>query len=223
MIQNSEFHTSLEMDGRAWIRGALDEQALTPFDTACDMAGRPGFAMHGAAALAAAIAPDAALARALAPIAPGARPVRAVAVDAGARDSWNQRWHQDHSILVREKHDRDGFTNWSSRAGIWHVDAPREVLERMLAVKVFLTDTGPEGAGEIALGSHLRGALSLRDYDEVAADLPKERVYARRGDVLVTRMLCLHRSYRAGTGAPQRRFRLDYADFALPAPLSWAM
>lgn len=224
MLQHSDLHSPLEIDGRLWLRGALDEAALAPLDTACSMSGRPGFAMHGAAALAAAIQPGSPLSRLVATIAVGQRPVRAVAVNGARRDTWDQPWHQDREVLMREKHDVDGFTNWSLKSGIWHVDAPREMLERMIGVKIFLTDSEEgDSASEIALGSHLQGLIAPRDATAAAMSLPREALRVRRGDVLVMKMLTLHRSRSGPHDGPRRSFRIDYAGFAPPPPLQWAM
>ncbi len=152
-----------------------------------------------------------------------ANPVRIVAFNKSSGTNWGVPWHQDRVIAVEERREVEGFSNWSQKAGVWHCEPPLNLLEHILFVRVHLDDTDAEsGAMEVARGSHKAGKVKAADAAEVAARYPLEVCTAKRGDVLVLKMLTLHRSGVAKQARARREVRVDFASFALPAPLNWA-
>ncbi len=90
----------------------------------------------------------------------------------------------------------------------------------MLFVRLHLDDTDSgNGAMEIALGSHLQGAISASSAASLAANCQTEICAAKRGDVLVLNMLTLHRSAPSRSESERRAIRIDFAGEALPEPL----
>ena len=78
------------------------------------------------------------------------------------------------------------FCRPTTKAGVPHVEAPQEVLERMATARIHLDDVTEEnGPLKVIPGSHLTGkALPL-------ADLPPRAILVHGGDVLVMRpLLC---------------------------------
>ena len=127
-------------------------------------------------------------------------------------------------IAVRARARVEGFGNWAQRAGVWHCEPPVRILTDMLATRVFLDDAeDDDGALQIAIGSHRGGVVSVAAAADLARGCPHETCRARRGDVLVTRMLTLSRSLPSHGGRAHRSVRVDFASAALPAPLHWAM
>tara|TARA_R110002094_G_scaffold99195_1_gene99751 strand:+ start:466 stop:1089 length:624 start_codon:yes stop_codon:yes gene_type:complete len=202
--------------GRLWLRNALDKEALGRLDELAALGSKPG------ARLSADQNALSGVTNAISQIDPAYRPVRVVAFNKSAASNWGVPWHQDRIIAVHEKYDLSGYRNWSEKAGVWHCEPPLEVLQNMLFVRVHLDDTHEEnGAMEIALNSHRRGAIAAGEAAEVANGLEKELCSAKRGDILVLNMLTLHRSRPAAKASSRRVLRVDYAAQALPAPLSW--
>jgi hypothetical protein len=137
---------------------------------------------------------------------------------------WSAPWRQGRVIALRERALVEGYDNWALRAGVWHCQPPAQVLAQMLATRVFLDDAeDDDGALQIALGSHRGGAVSVSGAAELARTCPAETCRARRGDVLVTRMLTLSRSLASQSSRARRSVRVDFAAAPLPAPLQWAM
>lgn len=199
------------------IRGALSETALAALDA---------LVTSGAAGQRLAPLPVGALApitEAIAARVPGMRPVRAVAFDKSPQANWGVGWHQDRVIAVAERAQVDGFSGWSQKGGIWHVNAPTDILSRMLFVRVHLDPADEQtGAMEFVPGSHRLGRIPEA---EIAATLrmrPTELDTGARGDILVLPMLTLHRSRPAVRPTTRRTLRVDYADAPLPHPLNWA-
>lgn len=117
----------------------------------------------------------------------GARPIRGILFDKTEERNWTLGLHQDTKIAVREKHDRDGFHNWSIKEGIVHCQPPLDVLQKTVAARIHL-DPCPEEAGPLMVvpGSHKRGWTEPGPED-VTVSLPCEI-----GDVILMSPLVLH-------------------------------
>jgi hypothetical protein len=74
--------------------------------------------------------------------------------------NWKVAWHQDLTIAVRKKIEVDGYTAWSVKEGIVHVQPPISVLERMVTVRLHLDDCGLEnGPLQVIPMSHKSGRV----------------------------------------------------------------
>jgi len=108
--------------------------------------------------------------------------------------NWKVAWHQDLTIMVRERKEVIGFGPWTVKEGIVHVQPNANVLSRILAIRLHLdaseADNGPL---RVILGSHKQGRLS----SEQIAHYPKQGSVVctvPRGGALLMRPLLLHAS-----------------------------
>lgn len=137
-------------------------------------------------------------------IGPGAVAVQCTYFEKSAARNWLVPMHQDKSIPVGEKVDHPALTGWSEKEGMCFVQAPLQVLQDMVAVRVHLDDCRAEdGPLRVVPGSHRWGFLddgqvadARRRHGEVCCE-------AAQGAALVMRPLLLHASSKA-TGAGRR-------------------
>ncbi|MCV2893254.1 phytanoyl-CoA dioxygenase family protein [Lentibacter sp. XHP0401] len=222
MVAEQSLSDVFEENGRVWLRKAVSEEDLSLFDTACPVSTKAGHRLDGSKALEAALSENSSLICAVRCLAPKTLPVRVVAFNKSDNANWGVPWHQDRVIAVTEKTDVSGYKNWSHKSGTWHCEPPESVLEEMLFVRVHLDDTDESnGAMEIAVASHAAGVVPSANAEEVAKTYPIEICSARRGDVLIMKMLTLHSSKPATVKAGRRVLRLDFSSSQLPPPLSW--
>ncbi len=150
-------------------------------------------------------------------------PVRALLFDKTPETNWNVSWHQDLSIAVADRIDTPGFGGWSLKEGVWHVQPPAAILERMLTVRLHLDDCGPEhGPLRVIPGSHRLGRLDADGIAACRAKTPAEEIHCRAGDALVMRPLLLHASSKATRPSRRRVFHVEFACEELPGDLRWA-
>lgn len=221
MILATDLLAEFEATGRLWLRRTISPGDLETLETLSEP-GRAGARLDAGRALAG-VGPDSSVGRALHAFWPGMRPVCAVAFSKDAETHWGVAWHQDRVIAVRERAEVPGFSNWSSKGGRCHCEPPREVLDAMLFVRLHLDSATPaNGPMEIALGSHRRGPVRSEEAQTVAEAHSLETCLAERGDILVLKMLTLHRSGPSIDVQPRRAMRVDFAAAALPHPLQWA-
>ena len=95
---------------------------------------------------------------------PGAFAVRGLFFDKTLSTNWNLPWHQDLTIAVRTRREVCGFGGWTKKAGIPHVQAPADLLARMVTIRLHLDDCGREsGPLRVLPASHAAGRLDPTD------------------------------------------------------------
>ena len=151
------------------------------------------------------------------------QPVRIVYFNKSDDANWAVPWHQDRVIAVKEKHEIDGYKNWSNKHGLWHCEPPLNILKQMLFVRIHLDDSTEEnGAMEIAKGSHFEGFVTSKEAQGIAEKYETHLCEAKRGDVLVLNMMTLHRSLASRSLLSRRTLRVDFAGDILPEPLDFS-
>lgn len=134
---------SIEHDGFAIASGVLNER--TRLDLIRDVEGLLLECPAGVRGLAAKAPSVAALARP-ATIRPlvepvlgsQARLVRSILFNKSLDANWQVAWHQDLTIAVATQEEVEGYSSWSVKEGVVHVQPPVQVLEQMLSVRLHL-------------------------------------------------------------------------------------
>jgi ectoine hydroxylase-related dioxygenase (phytanoyl-CoA dioxygenase family) len=153
----------------------------------------------------------------------GARVVRGIFFDKTPGANWKVAWHQDLSIAVNRRSDLPGYGPWSVKAGVVHVQPPRQVLERMLTIRLHLDECGDDnGPLKVVPGSHRDGVLPPGEVARRVQAGPVVACAAPRGGAVLMRPLLLHASSPARSPSHRRVVHLEYCDVTLPAPLQWS-
>jgi hypothetical protein len=148
--------------------------------------------------------------------------VRSIFFDKTQRANWMVTWHQDLTIAVRQKVEMPGFTAWSVKAGIAHVQPPASVLERILTIRLHL-DRADENNGALVVlpGTHRRGRLSAEQITSLRGDVGAVTCRVPSGGALIMRPLLLHSS-SAGLFPTRRRvIHLEVSSEELPGGMEW--
>lgn len=151
------------------------------------------------------------------------RVVRGIFFDKTESTNWPVSWHQDLSLAVRERRDLPGWSNWTVKRGVTHVQPPAEILGRMVTMRLHLDDC-PSSNGPLRVipGSHRHGLL--RGIDITAEDRERAAIIvADTGDALFMHPLILHASSPAQIPGHRRVLHLEFAPMGLlPRELDWA-
>lgn len=136
--------------------------------------------------------------------------------------NWGVQWHQDRSILVKDRLDVVGYGPWTTKNGTAHVDAPDAVLAQMVAVRIHLDDAGAaNGPLRVVPGTHMLGKLDEREIAEAVAGGPTVDLAVARGSVIFMRPLLLHSSTTATSPAHRRVLHIELAPRECISPLEW--
>ncbi len=151
-----------------------------------------------------------------------AKVVRAIYFDKTADANWKVPWHQDLTISVDKKTDAQGFSAWTRKADIQHVQPPIEILETMLTLRFHLDDADEtNGALKVIAKSHCNGRLSANEIKSWREANETHVCRVKKGDCLIMRPLLLHSS-SAGTSPKNRRvIHLEFSADGLPNGLNW--
>jgi ectoine hydroxylase-related dioxygenase (phytanoyl-CoA dioxygenase family) len=148
--------------------------------------------------------------------------VRAILFDKTPEANWKVAWHQDLTIAVRQRRCAVGFTAWSEKHDVDHVQPPVPVLERMLAVRVHLDDCRMEnGPLRVLPGSHREGRLDPAAIHRWQARVSEVQCIAGQGGLVLMRPLLLHASSVARVASQRRVLHLEFAADDLPGNLEW--
>jgi len=148
--------------------------------------------------------------------------VRSLFFDKTSEANWKVAWHQDLTIAVRNRIEVPGFSAWSMKDGIAHVQPPVTVLERMLTVRLHLDDCDSSNGPLLVIpGSHKAGRLNARQIAEWRERKPAIVCPVERCGSLLMRPLLLHASSSATQPKHRRVVHLEFAATSLPGGLEW--
>ena len=148
--------------------------------------------------------------------------VRAILFDKTPEANWKVPWHQDLTIAVHQRRCVAGFTAWSDKDGVVHVQPPVPVLERMRAMRVHLDDCGPDnGPLRVLPGSHREGRLDAAAIDRWKAQVSEVQCLVGQTGLVLMRPLELHASSAARVVGQRRVLHLEFAADDLPGNLEW--
>ena len=103
--------------------------------------------------------------------------VRAIYFDKSRNANWLVARHQDLTLAVRSRVEVSGFGPWNTKKGVPHVQAPIELLEKMMTVRLHVDDCDEEnGALRVIPGSHRLGRLSAERIHELRRKQPEFHV-----------------------------------------------
>jgi hypothetical protein len=140
-------------------------------------------------------------------------PFKATLFDKSHESNWLVAWHQDTALPMLEKFDRSGWGTWSEKAGINYVNAPADVLARILALRISLDASTPfNGSLKIFPDTHRGGILSRQEIQQIVHTQVPQACLVKRGGVLAMSPLLLHGSSKTESEEPRRVLHLEYTD-----------
>jgi ectoine hydroxylase-related dioxygenase (phytanoyl-CoA dioxygenase family) len=141
-----------------------------------------------------------------------ARLVRSILFDKTTESNWGVPWHQDLTVAVGERREIPRFVGWSVKDGIYHAQAPREVLDQMLTIRIHLDDCGREnGPLRVLPGTHKHGWLDADGINRAKAEVLEHVCVVGCAGAVVMRPLLLHASSRATRPGHRRVLHLEFA------------
>lgn len=151
-----------------------------------------------------------------------ARPIKAILFDKTPQANWQVGWHQDLTIAVNKYQPALGFSGWSKKAGIVHVQPPQEILEHILTLRIHLDNCDRyNGALKVIPGSHRYGKIAATDIEGIKKSSQDHICAMQAGDILIMRPLLLHSSSPSTHPSHRRVIHIEYSAMNLPNGLEW--
>lgn len=154
---------------------------------------------------------------------PHARLVRSILFNKSSDANWQVAWHQDLAIAVTSQEDVEGYSCWSVKEGVVHVQPPVHFLEQMLSVRLHLDPADKaNGALWVCPASHRLGRLPASEAANVVERNGRHLCVVRAGDALLFRPLIVHASRKSTSLRHRRVIHLEFSAAALPTSLAWS-
>jgi ectoine hydroxylase-related dioxygenase (phytanoyl-CoA dioxygenase family) len=142
--------------------------------------------------------------------------------DKTEQKNWLVALHQDLSVPVKEPVQHPSLGVWSLKEGQHYVQAPSELLEKLVAVRLHLDDCGPEnGPLRVVPHSHIQGRLDSVAAQRVRSKQVEVVCTLSKGDALLFRPLLLHASSKAKSPSRRRVLHFLFAPAAPGYGLRW--
>ena len=147
--------------------------------------------------------------------------VSATLFDKSSDENWFVPWHQDRTVPLSKKFDKEGWTNWTKKRGTLYAEAPLEVLEQMVTFRIHLDDAFPEnGCLKFISATHTRKLSS----NELKTKTSGNFVNCQRnaGDAFIMKPLLLHSSNKSTSPSPRKVLHLEYSSYSFESGINWA-
>ncbi len=149
--------------------------------------------------------------------------VRAILFNKTFNNNWLVTWHQDKTVAVSTKFERDGWGPWSIKDSTNHVQPPIEVLNYMITLRIHLDDIDEKnGCLKVIPKSHMLGILPQDKISEYTKKHEQVSCIGKRGSALVMRPHILHSSSKAINSAQRRVLHVEFSSYKLPEGVAWA-
>ena len=133
------------------------------------------------------------------------RLVRAIVFIKNKSTNWYVTWHQDRTVALSKVFSQPGWGPWSTKDGVIHAQAPKQLLQEMLTLRVHLTDTNSEnGCLKLISGSHQHGILPEEKIKVWVGSNEPVVCEAHAGDAVAMRPLTLHSSSKSANPTQDR-------------------
>ena len=148
--------------------------------------------------------------------------VRAILFDKSSENNWLVSWHQDKTVAVSAKFERQGWEPWSYKDGVHHVQPPVDILNNMVTFRIHLDESNLDNGGlKVIAGSHRVGLFNQDEIHRYVETNQPTIVNAPALSALVMRPHILHASSKAINPARRRILHLEYCGSDLPEGVCW--
>ena len=148
------------------------------------------------------------------------RLIKAIFFNKDIQHNWAVPWHQDKTIVVKQKVILSGYQNWTVKQGVHHVQPPRNILEKITTIRIALDDCNSKnGTLKLVPRSHQLGILNQQQINRITRLRSPVICDLKAGDILIMHPLILHSSGKSINGHQRRTIHLEYSDNDLPASL----
>lgn len=152
-----------------------------------------------------------------------ARLVRALYFDKTPTRNWFVSWHQDKTVTLNQKLPLKGWRSWSYKEGVYHVQPPLEVLQKMITLRVHIDPSDRyNGCLKVIPGSHKQGILDPSEIQKTVNSSDVVNCEVSASDILLMRPHLLHCSPKAEKPSHRRVVHLEFSAYDLPPNISWA-
>ena len=147
--------------------------------------------------------------------------VKSIYFDKPEDSNWYVSYHQDLTISVENKIEKDGYGSWTLKQNQYAVQPPLEILENIFTIRIHLDRTDENnGALKVIPKSHLKNIYrpELIDWTNETESICN----VDRGGIMIMKPLLLHSSSRTTNKQKRRVIHIELSNRELPADMNWS-
>lgn len=151
---------------------------------------------------------------------PDSRLIKSIYFNKPTQANWIVNWHQDLTILVKDKVETEGFSHWTTKGEYFSVQPPVSYSHHTLTFRIHLDACNADnGALRVIPGSH----HEIKDTKALPPDFFACETICEvpQGGVLLMKPLLWHSSRRTHNARNRRVIHLEFCNQNLPIPLKW--
>jgi len=142
----------------------------------------------------------------------GAVPFRATLFDKSSSSNWLVAWHQDTALPIRERREGSEWGPLSVKEGVVYAHAPREALERVVALRLHLDNSDPDnGPLRVLPGTQGLGVLTDEEIHKFSEEIKQVDCPVPASGVVLMRPLVINASSKTTSKKPRRVLHIEYA------------
>lgn len=146
--------------------------------------------------------------------------IRATLFDKSTDENWFVPWHQDRTVPLSHKFEKEGWTNWTQKRGTFYAQAPESVLQNMITFRIHLDNAFPEnGCLKFIPGSHKNKLTS--EQQKVLTSGKYLNAKRNAGDVFIMRPLLLNSSNKSISTEARKVIHIEYTSHELKDGINW--
>jgi ectoine hydroxylase-related dioxygenase (phytanoyl-CoA dioxygenase family) len=147
--------------------------------------------------------------------------VKSIYFDKPENSNWYVSYHQDLTISVENKIEKEGYGPWTVKQNQFAVQPPLEILENIFTIRIHLDKTNENnGALKVIPKSHLKNIYrpELIDWTTETESICN----VDKGGIMIMKPLLLHSSSRTTNNQKRRVIHIELSNRELPADMNWS-
>ena len=142
---------------------------------------------------------------------------KAIFFNKPAKSNWFVSHHQDLSISVKNKIEKEEYTNWTNKNGQLGVIPPKEILENTVTFRIHLDETNTNnGALRVIVKTHKKGIIRIDESFNKDKLGREELCEVDAGGVMLMKPLLLHASSKSTSENDRRVIHLEFCNQEIP-------
>ena len=147
--------------------------------------------------------------------------VKSIYFDKSETSNWYVSYHQDLTISVENKIEKNGFGPWTVKQNQFAVQPPLDILESIFTVRIHLDETNENnGALKVIPKSHSKNIFrpELIDWSTETENICR----VEAGGIMIMKPLLLHSSSRTTNNKKRRVIHIEFSNHELPTDMNWS-
>lgn len=134
-----------------------------------------------------------------------------------SKSNWFVGYHQDLSIGVKNKIEKESYHSWTNKKGQLGVIPPKDILENTVTFRIHLDKTDEtNGVLKVISESHKKGIIRIDD-NFVASKVGEEKICnIDKGGIMLMKPLLLHSSQKSVSKNNRRVIHLEFCNQEIP-------